>query len=248
MGPLTGTLTIENSLPLGKGMGSSTAIVIALVRCFLGANCEEEAFAIENIINSGHSGLDFAAIWNERPIIIQGNKHEFTELPTGLHRGFLVDTGLPVAPTSIIVQQLKQRLLAEKSLFDSVEIVGNCTERLLSGENPLAVFPDHFKALLNLGVVPSGVQLLIERIQESGGAAKPVRFGGADGGVGMLFVVHPQYEVLEKMVQCTPLPLLYNQSHSRFVISPHNTTQEYAGRLAATRNNSRGRSDIVHPA
>ena len=49
-------------------MGSSTAIVVALARCFLGENCKEEALAIEDIINKGHSGLDFAVIWEERPI------------------------------------------------------------------------------------------------------------------------------------------------------------------------------------
>ena len=154
IGPLSGKLTIRNTLPLGKGMGSSTAIVVALARCFLGENCKDEALAIEDIINKGHSGLDFAAIWEERPIVFQGNRYQFTEVPTGLQRGFLVDTGLPAAPTSIIVRRLKERVPREKVLMDSVETIGNCTERLLSGEDPLTVFPDHYKGLVNLGVAP----------------------------------------------------------------------------------------------
>ena len=216
-GPLSGKLTIRNTLPLGKGMGSSTAIVVALARCFLGENCKDEALAIEDIINKGHSGLDFAAIWEERPVVIQGDKYEFIELPKGLQRGVLVDTGLPTAPTSIIIGRLKERLLKEEVLMDSVETIGNCTERLLSGEDPLTVFPDHYKGLVDLGVVPPQVQSIIEKIQQSGGAAKAARFGGETGGAGMLFAVHPKDNVLEEIVGSTPVPLVYDPSLRRFV-------------------------------
>jgi mevalonate kinase len=210
IGPLAGNLTIRNTLPLGKGMGSSTAIVVTLARCFFGENCKVEALAIEDIINAGHSGLDFAAIWEERPIVIQGNKYEFTELPKGLHRGLLVDTGLPAAPTSIIIRELKERLPREKVLMDSVEIIGNCTERLLAGEDPLTVFPDHYKAQLILGVVPPRVQTLIERIQRSGGAAKAARFGRTTGGVGMLFAVHPKVDGLKTVLDRAPISVTYD--------------------------------------
>ena len=224
IGPVSGTLTIRNTLHLGKGMGSSTAIVVALARCFLGENCKEEALAIEDTINKGHSGLDFAAIWEERPIVIQGNKYEFTELPKGLQRGLLVDTGLPAAPTSIIVQRLKERLTREKVLMDSVETIGNCTERLLSGEDPLTVFPDHYKGLVNLGVVPPQVRSLIEKIQQSGGAAKAARFGGATGGAGMVFAVHPKVNVLKKIVGSTPVSLVYDPSRAAsFSRAGHNS-------------------------
>jgi mevalonate kinase len=225
IGPISGKLTIRNTLHLGKGMGSSTAIVIALTRCFLGKYCKEAALAIEDIINRGHSGLDFAVIWEERPIVMQGNKYEFTDLPKGLQRGFLVDTGLPVAPTSIIVQQLKERLTTEKVLMDSVETIGNCTERLLSGENPLTVFPDQYKALVNLGVIPAQVQALIENIQKSGGAVKPGRFGGATGGVGMMFAVHPNFNALKEILGSEPVSIVYDALLSRFIVTSQDTTQ-----------------------
>jgi mevalonate kinase len=215
--PLSGKLTIRNTLPLGKGMGSSTAIVVALARCFLGANCKDEALAIENIINKGNSGIDFAAIWEERPIVIRRNHYEFTELPTGLQRGYLVDTGLPVAPTSIIIRELKKRVPEEKILMESVEAIGNCTERLLSGEDPLTVFPDHHKGQVGLGVVPPRVRSLIEKIQQSGGAAKAARVGGATGGVGMVLAVHPHGKVLEKVLGSAPIVLTYDPSRHRFL-------------------------------
>jgi len=235
IGSVSGTLTIRNTLDLGKGMGSSTAIVVALARCFLGKNCKEEALAIEDIINRDHSGLDFAVIWEERPIVIQGNHYEFTELPEGLQRGFLVDTGLPAAPTSIIVKRLKERMTTEKGLMDSVDTIGNCTERLLSGEDPLTVFPDHYKGLVDLGVVPPRVRALIEKIQQSGGAAKPGRFGCATGGAGMLFAVHLKINALKKLVGSTPVSLVYDLPRHRFIIAPQDRTQNHPQPLRAIR-------------
>jgi mevalonate kinase len=247
IGRVSGKLIIHNTLPLGKGMGSSTAIVVALARCFLGENRKEEALAIEDIINKGHSGLDFAAIWEERPIVIQGTKYEFIDLPKQLQNGFLVDTGLPAAPTSIIIHRLKERLLKEKVLMDSVEIIGNCTERLLSGEDPLTVFPDHCKGLVDLGVVPPRVRSLIERIQRSGGAAKPGRFGWATGGVGMVFAVHPNVSVLKKIIGSASFSLVYDASRRRFITAPQDTDEKHPKPLQAIGVQLRQTSITVQP-
>ena len=217
VGPLSGRLLIQNTLPLGKGLGSSTSIVVALARCFLGGNCKDEALAIEDIINKGNSGLDFAAIWEERPILIKKDSYEFADLPKGLQHGFLVDTGLPEEPTSIIVRRLKEGVPGERVLMDYVETIGNCTERLLSGEDPLTVFPDHYTGLVKLGVMPPRVRLLIEKIQQSGGAAKATRFGAETGGAGMVFAVHPKVNVLEKIVGGAPISLDYDPSLRRFI-------------------------------
>jgi mevalonate kinase len=228
VGPLSGSLTIENSLPLGKGMGSSTAIVIALARCFLGKNCKEAALAIENVINAGHSGIDFAAIWEERPIIISNRKYEFVDLPNGLRRGFLIDTGTPTQPTSVILQRLKERSLKELIRMDSLETIGECTERLLSGEDPLKVFPDHHRGQVSLGLIPPGVRSLIERIEQAGGAAKATRSGGETGGVGMVFAVHPNMHTLKRVVDNVdnaPIPVAYDPLLRRFCRRVWRTTR-----------------------
>jgi mevalonate kinase len=216
IGPLLGKLTIRNTLPLGKGMGSSTAIVVALSRCFFGENCKDEALAIEDIINKGHSGIDFAAIWEERPIIITRGRYEFIELPKLLQHGYLVDTGPPAEPTSLIIARLEERSPREKNLIESVKTIGDCTERLLSGEDPHSVFPDHHRGQVNLGVVPPRVRSLIEKIQRAGGAAKATRSGGGTGGVGMVFAVHPKIEVLKRVLGRAPIALAYDPLRRRF--------------------------------
>src|SRR3989344_3143595 len=87
-GPLSGHLTIENTIPIGRGMGSSTALVIAVTRCLFGSldtlpprvtpsdfskknriegrsgstrddTLKNIALSIEDTVNHGHSGLDF---------------------------------------------------------------------------------------------------------------------------------------------------------------------------------------------
>lgn len=216
VGPLSGKLTIYNTLPLGKGMGSSTSIVAALARCFLGKNCKDEALAIENIINKGHSGIDFAVIWEERPIVIRKDKYEFVELPKRLQNAFLVDTGLPAEPTSLIIQRLKERAPRENILMESIETIGNCTERLLSGEDPLTVLPDHHRGQVNMGVVPRRVRSLIEKIEQLGGAAKAARAGTDKGGVGMVFGVHPKVDVLKEGLRSAPLSIAYDPLLRRF--------------------------------
>jgi len=216
VGRLSGNLTIRNTIPLGKGVGSSTAIVVALARCFLGRNCKDEALAIEDVINKAHSGIDFAAIWEERPILIKSGKYTCTDLPKQLQHGFLVDTGRPVVPTSIILQRLKERSSSERKLRDSLETIGNCTERLLSGEDPLTVFPDHHRGQVGLGVVPPRVRKLIEMIEQSGGAAKAARSGGDTGGVGMVFAVHPKIDVLKRLLSSPPIFLAYDPLRRRF--------------------------------
>jgi mevalonate kinase len=216
-GPLSGKLTIRNTLPLGRGMGSSTAIVIALSRCFMGQECKDAALAIEDVINRGHSGLDFAVIWEGRPVVIEGNKYELTELPKGLQQGYLFDTGIPDAPTPLIVQSLKERLTREQDLMKSVATIGDCTERLLAGEDPLTVFPDHYRAQVNLGVLPPRVRSLIERIERSGGAAKAARFGGIGGGAGMVFMVHRDTNALKTVLGSDPIALNYDPLLGQFI-------------------------------
>ena len=182
---LRGTLTIENALPLGKGMGSSTALVIAITRALLGDESDAQAKTIEDRMNPGHSGLDFAVIWHNQPVRFIRDQHpEFVTLPSDLlHGAELIDTGAPEQTTSQLVEWVKSR---EADLHEPLQIIADCADRLLSGESPLTVFPDHHRAQVQLGVVPPAVQELITGIERGGGAAKVIGAGGRTGGGGMV--------------------------------------------------------------
>ncbi len=185
-----GTLWIVNDIPAGKGMGSSTALVIALAKCLLGEECRAEALEIETKMNPGHSGMDFAVIWENRPIVFQKGK-EIIDAPIDmdwLTRSTLIDTGTPNEPTPVLVAWIQSRS-SDPQIADALQTIGNCTNRLIDGEDPMNIIRDHHRAQVRLGVVPKATQTLIAKIEKSGGAAKVIGAGGRTGGGGMILAL-----------------------------------------------------------
>jgi mevalonate kinase len=182
-----GTLHIQWNLPLGKGMGSSTAFVIAISRALLGDD-RAAALKIEDTINPGHSGLDFAVVWeNESILFKKGDSPQIVSLPTDILReATLIDTGFPSDSTPDLVAWVKSR---EQELRSVLVQIGTCTERLMYGELLSSVMRDHHKAQVALGVVPDGVAGMIDEIELTGGAAKVIGAGSRHGGGGMVLAI-----------------------------------------------------------
>lgn len=191
----SGRLSISSSLPLQKGMGSSTALVIAITRALVGEHARGIARSIEDTMNPGHSGLDFACIWESVPIVFrQDAPVERSALPPELHMGgILIDTGAPSDATSTLVAWMKER---EGEARDALGAIGNCTERLIAGESLIPVVRDHHRAQTQLGVVPRGVRELIASIEKRGGAAKVIGSGSRSGGGGMVLALGEREEIL----------------------------------------------------
>ena len=204
--PLHGTLTIHNDLPLQKGMGSSTALVVALARALLGPGHRAEALHVEDAVNPGHSGLDFAVIWEQKPLLFQhGKEPMIVDLHTPLTGAILIDTGKPDQTTPELVAWVRSRK-DEPVVAEALETIGRCTERLLEGEDFRAVCHAHHRAQCTLGVVPHAVQTLIQRIEGLGGSAKVIGAGGTSGGGGMVLAVGIGQRALEKIA--APFSLL----------------------------------------
>ncbi len=192
-----GTVRIQNTLPLSKGMGSSTALVIALGRLLLGDD-EETIRRIEDTVNPGHSGMDFAVTWRGQPVIFRKGQ---TPQALGIDLSFLrhsilIDTGTPSETTRELVAWMQSR---PKSEIDAaLRTIGECTERLASGESPFSVFPRHHRAQVTLGVVPPTVQSLIENIERLGGTAKVIGAGARSGGAGMVLAIHENPDLMRE--------------------------------------------------
>ena len=209
-----GTLTIRNQLPLKKGMGSSTALVIALTRVLLGKQKRAEALAIEDVMNPGQSGIDFAVIWEEKPLYFRkGQEPQIITLPADLLRGaLLVDTGTPHEATPELVAWVKERA-EDPRVKQALINIGKCTERLRKGEDIRSVFRDHHRSQVALGVVPKPVQTLIAEIERLGGAAKvlgaggrtPLRSFGASegqaGGGGTVLALHKNPDLILPVIR-----------------------------------------------
>ena len=194
-----GTLTIENDLPLGKGMGSSTSLVIAVARCLLGEHCKEKALEIEDAVNPGHSGIDFAVVWNAQPVFFQkGHPPELFTLPTDLLKGaLLIDTGSPNETTPELVSWIEEQ---QDKLQSALKTIGKCTKQLKEGGDLRNIIRDHHRAQVSLDVVPLNVQDLIEAIENAGGSAKIIGAGGRTGGGGMVLAVHDDRETLQDAI------------------------------------------------
>ncbi len=196
---ITGTLTISSDMPIGKGMGSSTAMVIAVTRALLGPDCKIQALTIEDQINPGHSGMDFAVIWENEPIIFtRGSAPNKFLSNFQMQDMYLIDTGMPDQTTPELVAWVKGRSEQLKPIFQEI---GNCTKSLLVGEPLYQVMCRHHQAQIALGVVPDNVQKFIKEIEVLGGSGKIIGAGGKTGGGGTMLSLGIAKEPLKKLVQ-----------------------------------------------
>ncbi|MDA1208594.1 MAG: hypothetical protein O2904_01005 [bacterium] len=205
---LFGKLEIVNHLPLGKGMGSSTALVIAVTRCLLGPDCEEVAMAIEDEVNQGHSGLDFAVIWHNRPVLFRKTSApEFVDLPEV--NFVLVDTGTPNESTPELISSIDTAMQnKDPAMSEALETIGQCTEKW-NQPNPdiISIVRKHHEAQCRIGIVPFAVQELIKKIVQDGGAAKIIGAGSHTGGGGMVLALHPDPAILQKTIDESPFEI-----------------------------------------
>lgn len=182
-----GTLSITHTIPLGKGMGSSTALIISIAGVLLDTHYKQPAIDIEDALNPGHSGIDFAVIWENAPVYFtKGSDPKILDSHIDLHGALLIDTGTPDQQTHELLAWVSER---KDSLHSALETIGNCTERLVKGEDLHTVMKDHHRAQVELGVVTDEAKNLITKIEQEGGSAKVIGAGSRSGGCGIILVV-----------------------------------------------------------
>ena len=189
-----GKLTVRATLPIGKGMGSSTALVVAVVRALLG-DVRETALRIENTLSPGNSGFDFAVIWQGAPILYRKGEVQPIGLPAQLlQSAVLIDTGAPGESTNELVAWMRGR---EADIREPLKVIASCTGRLMRGEPFDIIMREHHKAQVALGVVPPEAQQLIAAIEAAGGAGKVVGAGSRTGGAGMVLAIGDREEIVK---------------------------------------------------
>lgn len=120
-----GTLTVSSQIPIGKGLGSGTAITSAIYRClaaYAGSPvdaAEEQAFIhqIETLYHGRPSGIDGAVIGAERAIRFERQARPLPlELPTGW--SLLIGDSGETTPTHEMVGRLRERHDAAPHRYD----------------------------------------------------------------------------------------------------------------------------------
>lgn len=200
-----GTLSVKSMIPLGKGMGSSTALIVAVTRATLGTDCESQAKRIEDELAPDNSGIDFSVIWNDAPTLFsrKNGVHVIDASVTLPTTARLIDTGTPDQPTSELVAWVRERRASTQGALD---VIAECTERLIEGDDVEEVLKAHHEAQCELGVVPPAVRELIADIEREGGSAKVVGAGARTGGGGMVLALNvPEDLITKKNLATVPL-------------------------------------------
>ncbi len=198
---------IRTDLPVGRGMGSSASLAVALVRAAAdleGATLPPEtAFAraleVERIFHGNPSGIDVAVVLREGALLYRrGPPPEARRLPLPVPLPFVVLDTREAGDTGALVAAVAARRPAVDPVL---ERIGGLAERVLPvlGDLPaLGALLDEAHGLLrDLGVSTPGIEALASFARAHGAlGAKPSGAGG--GGVVVALTRPGEEETLRK--------------------------------------------------
>lgn len=131
-------VTIDSSLPMGCGMGSSAALAVATVRALAQMEgreasfeeCFERAFTVERAFHGTPSGVDHAVSAAGGVVAFRkGSPPALTPLSLATPLWItLVDTGPPIASTAQLVAAVRARQAEDTDVAAAIEAIGVCVE------------------------------------------------------------------------------------------------------------------------
>lgn len=182
-------LKTESTIPIGCGMGSSAAMILA-VKFALAHHFKEDidkehlfqlALEAENLQHGHSSGLDLRV--SLQGGIIEYHNGQFSTLTIPDWPLYIVNTGNPDSSTGECVMQ-SQKLFETTNLAAEIGAVTKAVKTALEQNNftnfQLALRANH-QLLVALGVVPTAVQKFISHLESHGLAAKVCGAGSIRG-------------------------------------------------------------------
>jgi mevalonate kinase len=206
--PVGFRLTINSDIPLGCGMGSSAAVILATLQALAhqsGCDWTKDQFLnlalqCENLQHGQSSGVDPYTCLHGGLIKFQSGKAEtLNASPPTLH---LVHTGKPDASTGECVKSV-QDAFSDSAIWHQFEAVTEYIEDGLLRRDPVTLttgFRQNHQLLQTIGVVPDPVADFVSGIERLGGAAKICGAGsvrGAKAGMLLVYGVEPPPELIE---------------------------------------------------
>lgn len=214
-------LQLATDIPIGCGMGSSAAIIAAILGALAGEwglsppssdVLFEWTLAGERLQHGRPSGVDPYIVTHGGCIRFQKGQAtplhghltlEFRGQTTNEGGFSVVMTGVPDITTGESVAVVGKQFLPTDSIWDSFT---HCTEHmqtaLLSGDRHSLhqCIRENHRLLCHIGVVPEPVQRFVERVEACGGAAKVCGAGATSGnGAGAVFVSGLQRNTLNAL-------------------------------------------------
>jgi mevalonate kinase len=194
--PLKGLhISIDSAIPIGRGLGSSAAIAVAIVRILFNFYGEELVqdilFALVHIAETyAHgkpSGIDMNAVSNQWPICFQKGKETINLINKGNLCVVVADTGR-IGDTRRAVENVRAKYDIEpkkvqKSLDEIEKIAAETKEALAAGDMYRlgALLNRNQGELISLGVSDEGLNKLIQTARNEGALGAKLTGGGLGG-------------------------------------------------------------------
>lgn len=192
----TGTLSIQSDIPTGAGMGSSAAVIAAVLRLVESKQSEVEKLLkqvryCERLQHGRGSSIDAASVTYGGVVKVESDGVESLDVDLG-EGWYSWNSGKPVSSTGQVVSHVRKRF-SQSAIWREFHQV---TNQLLTGltvrDSALiadSIMTNH-RLLAELGVVPEPVQKIISRFQQCGYAAKVCGAGSLKGNSGGQVLVY----------------------------------------------------------
>lgn len=215
-------LTISSQIPIGSGLGSSSAVSSAYIAALLSFlnikwNLEDVsslAYEAEKVFHGNPSGADNTTVIFGG-ILWYRKKTEPVQILSQIKQFVLIDSGKPVESTKEMVEKVRiklqeSRIKVQKIFDDQERLVKELIVALKEGDqNQLVnIIREGERNLESLGVVSKRAQEIIRLVEKVGGAAKISGAGGVKSGSGMLLCYHKNSKALLALAKKNHLPTL----------------------------------------
>ena len=180
---------IHSELPVGRGMGSSAALAVALVRAFASLNHEpvsddeafRRAFTIEQVFHGTPSGLDHAVSSRGGVLrFVRGDPPTVTQLDPPPWTVVALDSG-SAGDTAVLVAGVRSRRPGIDPVLDRI---GALTDEVVTHLNDLdtvgPLLTENHRLLQQIGVSTDTLDALVEL--SLGAGARGAKLSGAGGG------------------------------------------------------------------
>lgn len=189
------SISIDSCIPLGRGLGSSAAVAIAMVRAlfaFYGKELsKEELFSLvqisETYAHGNPSGIDMVSEASDCPVWFEKGKEVLPLKSTAPLFIAVADTGR-MADTRTAVDNVKKRYAAnpekvEQSLEKIDHMANKAKAALLKGDIQCLgeLLNDNQQELMKLGVSDEGLNGLVQRALKAGALGAKLTGGGMGG-------------------------------------------------------------------
>lgn len=191
------TLKLKSDIPIGCGMGSSAAIILAIIYALASQwniACSAEQLLhlsqkIENLQHGYSSGLDLKLSHNGGCILLKNNIME--KRPTPNWPLYMVNTGRPIASTGECVAQVTSFFYSKNLRKEFTWVTETMDFALQTGNYNLfkEMVAYNHRLLVQIGVVPQRVQQFITELAAFDAVAKICGAGSVIGeSAGVLLV------------------------------------------------------------